>query len=152
MVRSINDISALKEEIKRLYGPTKYYKPHLTGNTTDHIQLMRIRLGLSALNAQRRRYNFIAFSSCPHCQADHEDEMHFFMICTQYTAQRQEMFAQISQLTPHLNQLINNIQDRKSQRELLRTIINGTGTENTDNKLFSIVATFIGKSKRFHRD
>ena len=110
---------------------------------------MRIRLGLSALNAQRRKYNFINYSTCPFCQADHEDEIHFFILCTQYAVQRQLMLVQLTQLIPHLYEIVNNLHVHKSRKKLVDIILKGTGQEITDVQLFEIVANFISASKRF---
>ena len=37
-------------------------------------------MGLSALNSQRKKYNFIADDICPACGLDHETVIHYILI------------------------------------------------------------------------
>ena len=148
-VRLSDNLDAYKLKISRIYKSDTHYPPHLCGKTRDHIYLCRIRLGLSGLNAHRKKYNFINFSNCPNCQAEHEDEKHFFLFCTQYAAPRQMMIAQLLPLVPEINHNVTNLHASKSQKEMLNTIINGSGDQNTDIQIFNIVSNFIKLSEHF---
>ena len=57
-----------------------------------------MRMGLSALNAQRRRYNLIPFRHCLLCQAKQEDPKHFFLHCPYLSEQRKILLTGVSLL------------------------------------------------------
>ncbi len=58
------------------YRPNELY---LLGNGDSVIHHGRIKIGLSALNGQRKRYGFIDDNKCVFCAARPEDEVHFFI-------------------------------------------------------------------------
>ena len=59
---------SFKKAIKQIYMPNSLYKPHLWGYTKEMINLSLMRMGLSGLNAHRKRYHFIDNSTCLKCQ------------------------------------------------------------------------------------
>ena len=50
---------------------------------------------------------------------------------------------------PNHTHLIATIDERKSQRKLIKLIVFGTDNFDADIKLFKIIATFIDSTKRF---
>ena len=52
------------------------------------VWLTRLRLGLSALNQHRYKYNFINNPYCPHCLHTPETTSHFFFSCPKYNTAR----------------------------------------------------------------
>ena len=61
------------------------------------INLARMRMGLSALNHQRRQYNFIDYDICPKCNVEKEDVSHFFLRFPHYAAQRITFIGELGQ-------------------------------------------------------
>ncbi len=59
------------------YRPNELY---LLGNGDSVIHHGRIRMGLSALNGQRKRYGFVCDNKCVFCAARPEDEVHFYIL------------------------------------------------------------------------
>ena len=60
----------------------------------------RMRLGLSALNSQRYKYNMIPSPSCERCGTSKEDPYHIFFVCPAYAVPRQT-------LTQDLNRILS---------------------------------------------
>ena len=126
----------------------KYYKPHLAGSSKGHIELGRLRVGLSGLNAHRHKYNFIPSSACPTCLNPIEDNTHFILECPTYAAQRTVMLAAISGVLPVTRRLIAN-RNALNNRKLTNILITGVKKEKTDKRIFNIVSKFILDSRRF---
>ena len=55
--------------------PNKLFDIFMPKSSVHHG---RMRMGLSALNAQRKQYNFINYNNCPLCGNKPEDTIHFF--------------------------------------------------------------------------
>ena len=53
-MREIAEVETFKLELAWIYSKLECYKPYLQGITLGHINLSRIRMGLSGLNAQRK--------------------------------------------------------------------------------------------------
>ena len=70
------------------------------------INHARIRMGLSGLNAHRKKYNFIPNSACPMCGIKPENEVHYFIKCPHYAIQRAAIMGTISTLIDE-NQILN---------------------------------------------
>ena len=148
-IRLKNDLEDFKKELLQIYKPPEISKAHLMSARDGHIQLLRIKLGLSGLNFHRRKFHFIQHSNCPYCGSNKEDPIHFFFICTEYAAPREVMVNGLMQALPNHGHQIATIGERKTQRKLIKLIIFGTGNFDTDTKLFKVVATFIESTKRF---
>ena len=101
-------------------------------------------MGLSGLNAHRKKYHFIQFGTCPNCNHRSEDPVHYFFKCPLYAAQRAEMITSLRQCIPDIDRYIG-----RSEKNLTSIILNGTGVEEVDIKIFDIVAVFIRESNRF---
>ena len=106
-------------------------------------------MGLSALNAQRKKYHFINDSSCPNCGARHESSDHFLLLCPTYHAARVDMVNELTLRVPQL-QIEPKLQDpQRNKKFLTKIFVNGTENEGLDILLFSIVASYIEKTNRF---
>ena len=73
------------------------------------------------------------------------------MQCANYAVQRQEMVTQLILEMPNFQNLLNNVRYLKHRKELVKTLIQGTGNEILDTKIFKIVATYIEDTRRFER-
>ena len=109
-IKNIAELDTFKLNLKRIYCRVECYKPYLTGQSTGHILLARIRMNLSGLNAHRKRCNFINFATCPNCGNNKEDEEHFLFLCTAYAAQRLELMAGVGRLLPHHTNSLNHLE------------------------------------------
>ena len=69
--------------------PSRYYKL-CTGK--HGVWLTRLRLGLSALNSHRFKYNFIDSPLCELCHLDSETSHHFFHVCPSYLIARHHFY------------------------------------------------------------
>ena len=71
---------------------------------TDAINLFRIRMGLSGLKHQRRRYHMIQISTCDNCGNANEDEVHFPLNCPAYVNAKNKMVKNVTALlTPNVH-------------------------------------------------
>ena len=127
----------------------KLYKPYLTGQSEGHVHLARIRMGLSGLNAHRKKYNFIDHSICPNCYSNHENEIHFFLHCANYAAERMVMMTQLQTLLPNINPQFWVPTTKKQQKDIVILITKGCGNEDVDIKIFNAAAIFIQETSRF---
>ncbi len=147
-IRNSNTLDTFKCKLHRTFVSYTAYTPYLTGTTTGHIQLSRIRMGLSGLNSHRKKYHFIDHNNCPQCNTKNENDTHYFLTCTKYAAQRQSMLTQLGGILPQHLTLINNLTSN-NKRTLCKIITHGTGIINIDINIFNIVATFIISTGRF---
>ena len=147
-LKNIQDLETFKQALHQLYLPRTLYTPYIFGHTKEFINLGRIRMGLSGLNAHRKRYHFINFSTCMKCQAKKEDQLHFLIQCPAYAAPRTEMINDLSLLVPNIPVLFQG-RSRRALDELLNIMIKGTGNEQTDMVIFTVVSKFIKQSERF---
>ena len=147
-VRAIHEIDTFKTAITKIYSPCVLYKPYLWGFSKGFVNLSRIRMGLSALNAQRKKYHFINDSSCPNCGARHESPDHFLLLCPAYHAARVDMVNELLKV-PQI-QIEPKLQEpHKNKTFLTKTFLKGTENEVLDIRLFSIIASYIEKTNRF---
>jgi len=106
------------------------------------IQLTRLRLGLSALNAHRYKYNFIDTPLCDQCQITAETTFHYFFSCSSYSDARQHFF---DRLFTDLN--IDAI--NYSKTDLLNVLLFGLVNKNQQPTLLQIIFDYIEKTNRF---
>ena len=72
-----------------------------------------MRLGLSALNSQRYKYNMVPSPPCERCGVSKEDPYHIFFVCPAYAVTRQT-------LTQDLNRILSvDILRNKKQVEII---------------------------------
>ena len=105
------------------------------------IWLSRIRMGLSALNAHRFKYNFIDSPNCEQCNNGVESPIHYFIHCQAYGVARQTLLDNL-RLEPTLN--INN------PNSILQTILHGTSHAHTNKRIYTYVSQYITDTGRFN--
>ena len=105
-------------------------------------------MGLSGLNAHRKKYHFIDFSFCPNCPAKREDPTHYFLQFPAYAAIRAELIVSLSVVLPQARQLSRSTSGR-DLKELTQLLISGIGNEETDLRIFKCTTEYIKNSGRF---
>jgi len=147
-VRSIESLSSFKRKLNVLFHKehdVKFipmlYSLNPTGNAP--VYHCRLRLGLSALNYHRFTYNFIAIKSCPNCNHEREDNIHYLLHCPAYAAPRSVL---LESLRNHLPIDILN-----SENSLVNLLLFGSRDLSTESNLlvFSDVFIFLEASGRF---
>ena len=122
----------------------------LMGNDKAALNHSRIRMGLSALNAQRHSYNFIPSGICHKCNAKSEDTVHYFLVCPSYTAQRTQLLQDLLLAMPEIfGPLVNFSTSKASTDALMNFLMFGTNNEPTDKIVFTFVQNYIRDGKRF---
>ena len=106
-------------------------------------------MGLSGLNAHRKKYHFISDNKCPCCNMKNENEIHFFLTCPSHAAHRGEMLAQLLHAMPQHADILNNTANKRSQKMLCNILINGTDNYEVDLSVFKIISSFIEKTNIF---
>ena len=127
-------------------------KLFLYGTSHGAINHSRIRMGLSGLNQQRRKYNFIENGRCPTCHFKREDDFHYFTNCPTYATQRGVMYREICQtLAPNIDPNLFMPISNEDSKDFLSLIIHGSNESDYDtNKIiFNIIHKFITNTKRF---
>ena len=148
-IRQLDKHDAFKLKITSIYGGLTN-KIFLFGNSNGAINHSRIRMGLSGLNQQRRKYNFIANSVCPKCNFKSEDAAHYFLHCPMYAAQRQKLLHTLS-ATPNseIIYLLNSKAKKAHANRLVNLLLFGTGNITIDKKIFECLHVYIEDSNRF---
>ena len=127
----------------KAYSKNKVPKPKLYSKLCigkPGAWLTRIRMGLSALNAQRFTYNFIDSPICEQCNQSAETPQHYFLACQSYVAARQTLLD-----TLRLDHNINIF----DQQHLLNTILNGTSNTIINTGLYNAVCEYMTTTNRF---
>ena len=119
---------------------------YLAEDGNGAVNHSRMRMGLSALNAHRKRYNFIDSSRCDFCGHRCENPVHFFLSCPTFAAQRQVMMDGMGVRVPAVVQPYHNNQIGSLQ--FSKVLLYGTREHETDVKLFKIVQTYITSTNR----
>ena len=83
-------------------------------------------MGLSALNAHRKKYTFIPNGICSLCNSKSEDVKHFFLQCPAYAAQRQRLLHDMSSLLPDKMQPLLPNPSSRFCKDLIEIILYGT--------------------------
>jgi hypothetical protein len=131
-IRNAATTQALKTKLLCIYGNSSY-KLFQYGEGKEAINHSRIRMGLSALNAQRKKYHFIPDGKCDNCNAKSESPLHFFLVCPTYAVQRQQLFQELGHNVPNIIQpFINFLTNKQSANELTKILIKGTNHEAYD--------------------
>jgi hypothetical protein len=102
--------------------------------------ITRLRLGLSALNSHRFKYNFIDSPYCNHCHIYMETTYHYFFICPAYAIPRATF---MDDLGGELGL------DTSDKQKLLNIIIFGKIPPDNYTKLIEITSNYLEDSKRF---
>ena len=101
-VRQSPTLASFKKALKQsmFYQINALYNFGVATGATNHA---RLRMGLSALNAHRKRYNFIQNNKCQHCGQKPEDEVHFLWKCPLFANQRIGLVGNIARITQSAN-------------------------------------------------
>ena len=107
-------------------------------------------MGLSGLNAHRKKYNFILHSTCMYCNYRQEDISHFLLVCPSFAAQRQRLLGGLTRDLPETVQpYINHNGKRNLMKAFTEILVKGTGVLNTDSIIFKHVYIYISDTNRF---
>ena len=138
-IRSQETFNLFKTRLRKhlLKNTRSYIRSY--GHGAGQINHARFRMGLSALNFHRHRYNFIDHQSCDHCQQT-EDVHHFLMDCPRYTHLRLQLMNELGQV-PNLDITVMTT----------HVLMHGSDVRSIDNRLiFRAVQKFIMNSQRFN--
>ena len=123
------------------------------GNGAGAINHSRLRMGLSALNAHRKRYNFIHNNDCPQCGQKPEDELHYFFKCPNYANPRLELMGTITAISHRVNVFAFNLPPvtRADYNGLTSLVLFGDSRLNLKDNLliFDTAQRYIVQTKRF---
>ena len=148
-IKRATSLNSLKAKLADLYGSTTYYL-FLSEDGNGAVNHSRMRMGLSALNAHRKRYNFIPSSSCDFCNYRIENVRHFLLYCPAFAAQRQVMMDEIMGMgLESVQALLNYLNTPRLASDLVRVLLRGSGEEQCDEILFKTVQMFISSTNRF---
>ena len=141
--------TTLQAKLSVIYGNSSN-SMFLYGEGKGAINHSRMRMGLSALNAQRKKYHFIPDGDCENCNAKVENVTHYFLECPSYTALRQQLLQELNHNVPELIQPLNNFSTNKqSASKLIKILISGTENSLKDKLIFDSVQHFVKESTRF---
>ena len=151
-IRSLPSLSIFKQELKKLY----FYEDHKlynVGSGYGHINHARMRMGLSGLNAHRKKYNYIDCNEYPKYDSRPENDIHFYLQCPAYANQRTILVGTLQHIILSNVNLNINI-DPRSKAELTKLnallLYGDTNLSDDDNiTLFKAVHKYIVDTKRF---
>ena len=124
----------------------------LYGTDQSAINHSRVRMGLSALNQQRRKYNFIDSGRCPTCNFIREDAFHYFLKCPTYATHRNVLFEKMCQtLAPDVKAELLIPESTTEMKEFLQIILYGSAESayEANLSLFNSIHAYIKTTKRF---
>ena len=132
---SVNNFKAL------VRGTNNFNPYHRNCSGKQGIWLTRLRLGLSALNSHRFKYNFINSPNCPSCPNTIETIKHYLFDCQSHSLARTNFFQRLH------SELDVDTQDREL---LLKIILEGETMHTRNfNLLLSIIFEYLTSSNRF---
>lgn len=104
--------------------------------------LTRLRLGLSALNAHRFKYNLHNTPICPSCNLAPEDNTHYFFTCPTHAIARHHF----------MNLLHHELElDTTNQKNILNIILYGKLHHNQYTILLKYIYQYIDHTGRFNQ-
>ena len=137
-IRNSRTVTTFKALVR---GPNNLNPYHRLSSGKPGIWLTRLRLGLSALNSHRFKYNFIETPYCSQCHNEIESISHYFLDCPTHREARTKLLQRLS------GELDVDIQDRT---KLIKILLEGeTMTKLNQKVLLSITFEFLTNSKRF---
>jgi hypothetical protein len=149
-IRQSPTLQIFKDNLRKkiFYKGNKLFNYGVGHGALSHA---RIRMGLSALNCHRKKYNFIRHNTCPLCGNKPENEVHFFLKCPDLVIQRTVLMGTI---TPIIDGTVNFSIPTSStghHNELVMLLLYGCPELNYDQNilLFSAVQIYITQSHRF---
>ena len=126
------------------------YKPHIYSPNKNFDYIARLRMGLSGLNAHRKKYHFIQHADCLFCSHKKEDTIHFLLECPRHTVARTAMLSSLTNFLPTQYRNLINSDTKGKKKEFCNILTFGTlRNEEVDIKIFTAVSVFISKTGRF---
>ena len=107
-------------------------------------------MGLSGLNADRKKFNFIKFD--PLCGSKPEDAIHFFILCPYFAIQRIQMIETIkSTVLDKIPDFNFDPKHKAARQTLLNLLLHGSVSFSfyENSFIFRNVHKFIYETKRF---
>ena len=148
-IRSVDSLNLFKNKVanhcNRHFNPRfipSLYLFNLPGTAAVHH--CRIRLGLSALNFHRFKYNFIDDKACPKCNFSREDTSHLLFNCPAYADPRAVLMENLKNCLP---------QSIISNRSLLENALIFGSVDldlHTNLVIFQHVYRFLDATGRFN--
>jgi hypothetical protein len=148
-LKTSNSLNTFKEKLFLHFRMITVYKPYLSSPNKNYIHLARLRMGLSALNAHRRKYHFIQNAACNFCPREKEDTLHFLLLCPHYTAARTIMLNSLANTLPESHQHLLQLNTKQKQNELSKVMIFGINNPEVDLIVFEHICIFIETTGRF---
>ena len=145
IIRSSPSYFSLKSKLLKRSKSNSHFNPILYSRFLGKaaVNHTRMRLGLSALNSQRYKYNMVPSPSCERCGAPQEDPYHMFFVCPAYAVPRQT-------LTQDLNRILSvDIVQNKKQVEIILLYGSEILDHHTNLILFTTLHDFIYSCGRF---
>ena len=117
---------------------------------TVSINHTRLRLGLSALSAQRFDYNHIDNPKCLLCNAPSEDLVHYFLLCPAHATHR-DTFLRETCLILNNNDIEVEFRSQRHRNLFINIVLKGTKllSEANNKKIVEITQNYIKDSQRF---
>jgi hypothetical protein len=133
--------SLSKYSFKKAITPTMITNPYAkTHYGKSGAWISRIRMGLSALNAQRFSYNLTESPVCLLCNNASETPLHYLWECPAHTLARLNMVTRI----------VNETEvEQVTARNILQLTISGNVEKSSFKTLFDITTEYMIKSARF---
>ena len=145
IIRSSPSYFSFKSKLLKRSKSNSHFNPILYSRFLGKaaVNHTRMRLGLSALNSQRYKYNMVPSPSCKRCGAPQEDPYHIFFVCPAYAVPRQT-------LTQDLNRILSvDIVQNKKQVEIILLYGSEILDHHTNLILFTTLHDFIYSCGRF---
>jgi hypothetical protein len=147
-LKNSSSLDSFKYNLKK--KAVKKVKLYSRFNGHSAINHTRMRLGLSALKAQRHAYNHVDSPKCDFCGARSEDPMHYFLQCRVFKNMRRVLLNDTTTLY-RSQDITLDLRRTIIQKELVNCLLKGDSrlSEGDNSELFRIVQQFISASKRF---
>jgi hypothetical protein len=151
-IRSCASRNTFKEALKRDLFP-KPNRLFSYGSGEGPINHARLRMGLSALNQHRWKYNYIRDTTCPSCNHKQEGSVHFFLECPTYRASRYNLLQSVNLFVGDILPDIDHIQTRRAKEALINILLRGDDRLDgaTNRAIFDSVQNYIISTKRMTR-
>ena len=153
-IRQSPSLASFKRNVKA-NSPYKQNKLYDVFTPNASVHHSRMRMGLSALNSHRKKFNFIEHNKCPLCACKPEDPTHFFLKCPYLAIHRTGLLGVVSALTHQKIPGLNVVPITKRDYKILNDIVlyGSLDLSYEENvKLFKAVHEFICDSKRFNKN
>jgi hypothetical protein len=133
-------LPAFKYHLKKKYNKYTPFHRKCIGKVGNW--LTRIRLGLSALNAQRSAYHLIDQPLCPTCSLHPENAIHYFTHCPTYALARYTFYERLER------ELEIDIPNTNTE-DIADIIIHGNIHSDKFNILLQITYEYMKSTERF---